>query len=427
MRADRQDEGGVFYGWIVVGAVFFIMAITSGFGFYNASVILAAATDELNASVGAVSGATSLFFAISGLVGYAFSKQMDSVDLRWFFAAGGLIGAAALGGLRWVDSVFELYIFFAVFGIGFALAGLVPATTVVTRWFDRRRSVALSIASTGLSVGGIAVVPIASFLIGRNNLAGAGPILAVLWILGIVPIALFLVRSRPSDMGLTPDGDPVQEPATVDSVGDQPVGMDFATARSSRFYIALCVAYTAIFFGQVGAIAHLFNLADERTDVATANFALGALAGSSVVARLVGGAIVTRFDTRTFNAALALVQAAALVLLAVSNSSIPLILTAALFGASIGNLLMLQPLLLAEAFGVRNYGQIFGLSQLIGTLGLAGGPLALGVLRDSFDYRQAFLTAAIASFIGFVFIMLAGPTDRIRTQWQRDPALHGLD
>ncbi len=468
--AAREAEGGLFYGWILVGAVFFILAITSGLGFYNASVILSAATGELGASVGAVSGATGLFFAISGLTGFIFAKKMNSVDLRWFFALGGLVGAIALVGLQWVDSIIELYIFFAVFGVGFSLAGLVPGTTLVTRWFDRRRAVALSVASTGLSFGGIAVTPMASWLIRDRGLAGASPYMAAIWIIGIIPVAFLLIRSFPAEKGLRPDGGRLDEPATSatgkpardlesttsgepriepsESVGldaiaapvapAQPValevpsgvstgrgpdanslaGLDFASARSSRFFVALCFAYAVIFFGQVGAIAQLYNMVVERTGSdSTATYAVSALAFSSVAARLVGGAMVNRLSTQFFTAALAVAQAAALVALAFAPSTGLLILSSVLFGISIGNLLMLQPLLLAEAFGVRNYGQIYGFNQLFGTLGVAGGPLGLGLLRDGFDYRVAFLVAACASLIGFAFILGAGPMSRVQDRW----------
>ena len=82
---------GPFYGWYLVAAVFVILCITSGAGFYNASVILSAATRELGASVGAVSGATGLFFAIGGLTGFAFAKRLESVEISRFFVAGGLV------------------------------------------------------------------------------------------------------------------------------------------------------------------------------------------------------------------------------------------------------------------------------------------------------------------------------------------------
>jgi MFS family permease len=422
--ADHQPvgTGRVFYGWVLVAAVFVILIVSSGLGFYNASVILAAATDELDASVGAVSGATGLFFAVSGLTGFVFSKRLDSADIRWFYVFGGAIGALALVGLRFVNNVAALYVFFAVFGVGFALAGLVPSTTLVTRWFHRRRSVALSIASTGLSMGGIVLTPVSAWLIDRRSLAGAAPWLAVLWIVGIVPIAVLVLRSYPADRGLQPDGRPIPPRPTSpqnDSGGIMQMvdGLDFAVARRTRFFVALCFAYAMIFLGQVGAIAQLFNMVRERTDVATASTSLSVLALTSVVARLVGGALVIRLPTKPFTALLAVVQAGGLILLALATSSPALIISAAVFGISIGNLLMLQPLLLAEAFGVRNYGRIYSFNQLFGTIGVAGGPLALGVLRDLYDYEAAFFVAAAASFAGFLFMLIAGSTTKVQALW----------
>ncbi|MGB5759532.1 MAG: MFS transporter, partial [Acidimicrobiales bacterium] len=478
--ATDTEAGGIFYGWILVAAVFIVLAVSSGIGFYNASVILNAATVELGTSVGSVSGATGLFFAISGLTGFAFAKRLDTVDIRWFFATGGLVGAAALIGLRWVTSVGGLYIFFGLFGVGFSLAGLVPATTLVTRWFDRRRSIALSVASTGLSMGGIVVTPVSAWLIDRRTLSGASPYLAAIWVLGIIPIALLLIRSYPSEKGLLPDGDsppstppPVpslqpglgpmgdagilgqapQQPTTGPLIDDPSTagsviagrtgkagktgqagrtsrtgktsaasaaipGMSFAEARSTRFFIALCVAYAVIFFGQVGAIAQLFKLVVERSDTRIASISLAVLAFTSVIARLAGGAAVLRVPTKLFTAMLAVLQAVALLLLASAGSPATLILTSAFLGVSIGNLLMLQPLLLAEAFGVAQYGRIYSFNQLFGTIGVAGGPLALGLLRDAYDYRTAFFVAASASFVGFIFIVLAGPTTAIQARWR---------
>jgi MFS family permease len=80
-----------------------------------------------------------------------------------------------------------------------------------------------------------------------------------------------------------------------------------------------------------------------------------------------------------------------------------------LFGLTVGNLLMLQPLLLAEAFGVRDYPRLFGLNQLIVTLGIALGPFVLGFLHDLFDgYEVAYLVAGSMSVAGAIMVGLAG-------------------
>jgi predicted MFS family arabinose efflux permease len=82
-------------------------------------------------------------------------------------------------------------------------------------------------------------------------------------------------------------------------------------------------------------------------------------------------------------------------------------------GATVGNLLMLQPLWLAQAFGVKAYARIFSLSNAIAVAGVAGGPVVLGVLFDVADYRAAYLAAAASSLFAAVLMFLAGRTPEV--------------
>ncbi len=394
----------MFYGWVIVAVVFISLMVTSGLGFYNASVILVAAREELGASVSAVSFGPTLFFTVAGLTGFAASKQMDRVDLRLFYALGGTLGALSLATLRWVDSVAELYVFFAFFGASFALAGLVPGVTLVARWFNRRRSIALSIASSGLSAGGILFTPAASSLIDDRSLSGAGPLLAAAWFIGVVPLTAALIRSQPADKGLEADGEPTPS---------QPVeltGTDFTEAKTSRYFRVLALVYALVFLAQVGALAHLASLVTERVDRSAGALALSVLAFASVAGRLAGGVIVTRVSTRSLTGLLVAVQAGALIFLALADTQALLLVASALLGLSVGNLLMLQPLLLVEAFGVKHNSQIYSLSQLVTTVGVAIGPIMYGGLRDLIDYRSSFLAAAVLNLLAVAVLRQAGPT-----------------
>ncbi|MEZ5377017.1 MAG: MFS transporter [Acidimicrobiales bacterium] len=408
------DTGSFFYGWVIVGAVFFMLLVTAGLGFYNASVILSAAADELNTEVGTVSFGPTLFFGISGITGFVLSKRMELVDIRWFYVSGGVLGAAALAGLRFVDSVAALYVFFALFGVGFALAGLVPSTTLIARWFNKRRSVALSVGSTGLSVGGILLTPVAASYIEDHDLAAASPWMALVWFFGVVPIALLLIRSFPSDKGLQPDGAPA--PATVAAIP----GATLSEATATRFFQMLCITYAMIFLAQVGGIAQLFNLAKERTDADIAATVLSTMALSSVIGRLVGGVVVIRLSTKLMTSALTVVQAIALALIAFADTRAMLLVSAAIFGLSVGNLLMLQPLLIAEAFGVKQYSRIYSLNQLFGTIGVALGPFVLGLLHDWSNYETAFLFGSAANLIGLTALFLAGSTMVPQAMWSHE-------
>ncbi len=400
----------------MVLGVFVTLAVSAGLGFYNASVILQAATTELDASVSSVSGATALFFATSGIVSFLAAPLMDRIDVRWFYLAGGVSGALALLGLRWVNSIPLLYVFFAFFGSGFALAGLVPGTAVVARWFSVRRSVALSIATTGLSVGGIAITPFASRLIDDRTLSGAGPWMAAAWLIGVIPIALLLVRTSPLPLGLAPDGREAAAPGSASLAG-----ATFLQARQTRFFIFLAATYALIFTAQVGALAQLFNVATERVDKTTATAVLSTMALSSVIGRLIGGVVVTRISALSLTRVLILTQATSLVLIAFATTRTSLLGASALLGLSVGNLLMLQPLLLAEAFGVVEYSRIYSYSQLFGTAGVAAGPFILGLIRDLANYEVAFIVGAGANLIGLVTLALAGSVTVARAAWA-DPS-----
>jgi MFS family permease len=395
-----------FPGNRVIAGCFIVLTVSSGLGFYGLAVYLNAFSRERGWDVASVSLATTLFFLVSGVVGLVLARLVARFDVRYVIVSGALLAGAALAVMGRVQEQWQLYVVYAVFAVGWAASGLVPATTVITRWFHVRRSVALSVASTGLSVGGILITPAAKWLLDEYGLEKGTPWLAVVWIVGIVPFALWLVRPSPERDGWLPDG--ARSVAGVAPAA--PRGVPYADAIHTRFYLAVTIGFVLVLGSQVGAIQQLVKLAEERTDKSTASFATLVLAGTSVVARLVGGRVVTRVPMAPFTAALGVVQMVAMVAIAFADETLALFVAIVLFGITIGNLLMLQPLLIAERFGVRDYPRIFSRSQFVTVLGTAGGPLLLGLLRDEAGgYRTSYLVAAACSLAGAAVIATSGP------------------
>ena len=397
----------VFRGWWVVAGVFVMLTIAAGIGFYGLSVYLRALTVEQGFSVGAVSGATAVFFLVSGLVGLPVAGVIARRDARPLIAVGAVACAAALLLLGRADQVWQVYVGHALFGAGFAASSLVPGTTLVTRWFVRRRSVALSVASTGLSVGGVLLTPAIAVLIRDHGLAAVTPWLALLFVVGVVPVTALLLHPSPQQLGLQPDGDPAPPPDAPPPVE----GPLVAEAARTRFFVAVTAAQLLAMLAQVGGIAHLFNLAAERTDDGFAGTVVQVLAVSSLAGRLLGGLVAVRVSMRLMAVTLMGAQAGSLVLLAAVDGDAALLAATVLFGLTVGNLLMLHPLLLAERFGVRDYGRIYSRSQLVATLGVAAGPAVVGVLHDVLDgYGAAFTLAAAASVGAAAVLSVSGPS-----------------
>jgi cyanate permease len=214
------------------------------------------------------------------------------------------------------------------------------------------------------------------------------------------------VRPDPVYDGWLPDG----VRSVVGKAPPVPWGVPFAEAVRTRFYLAVTFGYVLVLGSQVGAIQQLVRLTEERTDKATASFATLVLAATSVVSRLVGGRVVTRLPMTQVTVALSAVQMVALAGIAFASSTAALFGAIVLFGATVGNLLMLQPLLIAERFGVLDYPRIFSRSQFASMFGTAGGPLLLGLLRDEAGgYRTSYLVAAACSLVGAGVIASGGP------------------
>ena len=393
----------VFRGWGVVAGVCGLMAVASGLGFYNASVYLEALVAERDIPIALGSWASAAFFVLFGLAGVPISRWIAERDPRPVMLAGGALGGLALLGLGVAERPWQLFGVFSALGVAFAAISFIPGTVLVNRWFVRRRSMALALATTGLSIGGIVITPATARAIEQMGLAEVTPWLAAIWTLGVVVLVAVAVRPWPEAYGLAPDGDPVPSGPSPVSVGLAP-GQVYRT-RTFRW---LTAGVTLLMLSQVGALAHLYGIGVTRTDPATAALAVSTVAASSVVGRLAGIWVLQRLEALVFTLALGSLQVVAMALLAVDAGGTGLLLATAVFGLSVGNLLVVVPVVLVESFGVLPYARIYATNQLIGAIGVAIGPIVFGSVRDALGtYGPAAGAATIVSTVAVGLLLLA--------------------
>ncbi|HEX5958704.1 MAG TPA: MFS transporter [Hyphomicrobiaceae bacterium] len=397
----------VFYGWYVVAAVLVITTAFSGFIFYNLSILLAAFVSERGFPVGLASSATATFFIAAGLGGLLAGRLVDRIDVRLVISGGALLAALALASVGFLRSTWQLFAFHVVFGLAHGTCGLVPVTTVIARWFNAKRALAFSIGSTGLSLGGVLVAPFVALGVERYGLNAAAPWMAIAVALGIIPITLLVVRPSPQGMGLAPDGVSRDEAAAT----PPHPSTSFQDALRSGYFYAVSIAYLFLLGSQVGGIAHTYRLASTRDGSETAALALAVLAATSTIGRLAGGALLLKVSARTFALVLMVMQAVALAGLAWGHGRWAIVAGVTVFGLTMGNSLMMHPLLLVERFGTRDYGRIYAVSQLVSVAGLAAGAALVGLIYEtSGGYAVPFMTIAVGSLVGFA--VLAGyPAD----------------
>ncbi|MCY4265243.1 MAG: MFS transporter [Gammaproteobacteria bacterium] len=422
----------IYYGWKIVIAVFILLTCMNGVSFYNQAIYLNALSEDSGFDVQTASFAVSLFFLSGGLTGLLVARWVRDYDPRFSISAGSVLTAVGLCALPYIESLWQLYGVYIILGMGFSAAGLIPATTLITRWFKRRRALALSIATTGLSAGGVVVTPLSVLLIDSLGFTLATPLLGFLFLAVVVPVSHALLRPSPASLGMRVDGESESEAHQAKTVSGGEVeeqGISYRQAIHGRFFWGVSIAYFFLMLAQVGGITHQYGLAREQLSESATALAIAILPIASMTGRLMGGWILDTISIRLFSIIIMIIQTASLALLAGGFSVITLCTGLFLFGATVGNILMLQPLLIAEAYGVTDYARIYSLSNLMTSLGTAIGPALLGFAYAASAnlYAVPYMVAALAGGLGLLLFLGGGSMHHAKVDRTQKPLTYQDD
>ena len=389
---------GVFYGYWVVAATFFCLFITSGAGFFAFSLFVKPLQAELGWGRGEIMIAFSVFLLVQGLFAPFVGRIIYLFDVKKVITTGAVVAGIGFTLLIWMDSLWHFYLSYVVIGIGMTAMGHVPTSTIVSNWFERWRGTAIGIMSTGIGAGGFVLSPIVGgYLIPNFGWKTAYFALAVLtWVL-IIPLALFVIREKPADMGLYPDGRQTPETETVTEASPSSTqGLSLKmTIATSGFWLA-AVSYFTGGFSSVGITQNQAPfLEDIGFPVTVAAGALGGIGLGSLIGKFGFGWLCDRISAKyAYAIALALQATGILILMTIKPAS-PLTmiwLYVAFMGLGAGGWLPTMSMLVSRNFGLAAYGVIFGVVNIAQSVGVAIGPLMAGYMYDTMGtYYWAFI------------------------------------
>jgi MFS family permease len=411
--AARVLPASVFYGWYIAIACGLLLFVTIGVGYYGLAVFLRPLQEAHGWSNAAVSGATGLYFSVSGVTGAVVGPRIDRsgplrIQLVGLFL---LAGAVALVG--YLDELWQLYAVYVVLAVGFGMSAAVAVNAILSRWFVHRRAKAMSISFTGVSVGGVVLVPVGTALVEIGGLELASPVLALTILVVGLPVVLGVLVWEPQEMGLRPDGGVPPSPGVgvrVDDAAQQRVWTRQQAVGTSAFW-AVLVGFALVLMAQTGFIIHQIAFLTERFGSAgAAAFALSVTAFGSIVARLVVGMFADRVDKRLLTVALLVVQSLAVLAIVLTDNVVVTYALVLVIGFTIGNVYMMQTLLVGELFGMVSFGTVFGLVGVATQTGSGVGPLVIGSLEDlTGSYTVPFVVTALATAAAAVSIWCARP------------------
>jgi MFS family permease len=414
----HPEREGIFYGWWIVLAGTVIFVVSSGIGFYGHGVFLDPIRTLHGWSKGNVSSAISLYFFTAGVAGILVGQQVDKFGPTRLLVSGSLVVGFSFLLLGRVQTLWQLRAVYLLMAIGWSGTSSIPVNALIINWFILKRGQAMSLVMTGLSLGGIVMVPLAAFLISRWGLKVALPILGSLFWVVIIPLAVLVIKQRPSDMGQFPDGRSAPLSPGRGTVGhlsyaSQMRGWTRREAMGTVAFWAIVAAFFLAMTCQVSYLVHQVSFLSKFLGLAGAASAVSITAAASVVGRLSMGAFIDRLDKRHVTMGLFIMQGIAVLGLAYSNHIAVLYLGTMTFGLTMGCVVMMQSLIIGECFGMKSFATVSGLAGVFVQVGAAIGPTIAGVIYDATkSYRIAFTIFAGASALAIFAIIFAKPPAR---------------
>ena len=395
-----------YYGWYVVGALFFSMflgvGLRQGFG-----IFVETWEREFGATVAAVSVAASIGWFMNGASQVLMGWLIDRVGGRVVVT----VATAAMGiGCALMALVNNVFLLVVVYGVLMSLAsgGLSggPPTAIAARWFRRRRGTAISVLVSGGSVGGLVLVPFLTYLFVWTNWRAAWLVASAIALVLGVPLLWTAVRNDPRDLGLLPDGDapadrgqlPVesQRPAVAEArEGPLAVSRWQSAYRSAPIW-QLSVAYWVCGVTTASITVHYVRWAlSEGIAPTTAALAFGLLSAINAAGVLAIGILSDRLPRRVLLGVVYLIRALAFVLLVVLPGPSALWAFAVVGGASWLATVPLTSSLTADVYGLRRLGTLVGMANFFHQVGGALAVYLFGLAFDLWDsYDLAFLVGA---------------------------------
>ena len=313
-------RNGLYYGWIIVGASFFISFLTVG-GRNGFGVFVIPMSEEFSWDRSTISLAASIGFLLNGLSQPFIGRLYDRIGGRKLILVSlVIIGISNLMLAATNHIVFLIIVFGVVMAIAMSGGSINTTVSIISKWFERKRAMAVAIVAAGAPMGGLILVPLSSYLIELAGWRTTWAVLGVMVLTLAVPLAYFVMREQPQDLGLMPDGDAQQTSAdgkVIRTVRRAPLESErWVTCFGTFPMWQLSGAYFVCGFTTALISAHFVPFAIEKGySQSMAASAFGVMSGLNVVGVMMAGVLGDRFGRKNLLALVYLLRGGAYVML----------------------------------------------------------------------------------------------------------------
>jgi MFS family permease len=368
-----------FYGHYIVAACFFILFFLWGMVFNTFPIFLKPIAVSMNWGRGDLAVALLVGSLVSMVVSPVAGTLIDRIGAKPVMVVGAfVVGVGVIIESR-ITELWHLYVLFGVIGLGLMCSTIIPCSLLISNWFVSRRGTAMSIAFVGTSVGGMIMSPVANWILIRYDWRTAFAFSGSIILAAVIPLILLVIRTHPSEMGLKPYLLEKEEAGIAEIWG---VGVKEAFSFNVFWQIAAIILIISIAYGGLNnhCVAYLTDQGHSPTRAA---IAWSLVMGTMILGKLCFGPVSDRWGAKIAMAISCVLFSISVGFLIFAKSYWLVLIFASIYGFACGAPLVINPLLTGEYLGVKNFGTIYGVLNIMGTIGGAIGPVGAGYIFDT--------------------------------------------
>lgn len=395
----------MFYGWWIVTACMILVTVSWSLGVFGMGVYVYALTDTRGFSISAVSTAVTTAYMVSALLMVSVGRYIARRGSRLVVGVGILAMALAVAVMPYCEQLWQVYAVFLTLGFGMACLSTNTVGSTLAPWFERFQGRAMSTAMLGASIGGMIGTPLLMGGIRAWGFHTTTSIAACIAIVVVLPLAIFVLKARPQDIGQVPDG------TTAAHQIEPPPAVQWGSgmAMTTRQFRSHVIAFGVGLMVQIGFLSHHVPLAMPVLGAQGASAAVFLAAASAFLGRLLLARFADDVDVRKVGAGVLLLASAALASMALFQGPWAMMALSVTFGLTVGNVTTLAPMIIRREFGAASFGIVFGLAATMNQLAMSLGPTLFGVLRELFgNYGPVLLLCSVLNLGAAVVIVWGG-------------------
>ena len=416
---------GMFYGWFMAGVGALIMALGTVPLFQGLPVWNPVLRNAFGWSAGQMSWAFAVSRIEGGLFGPIEGLIIEKLGSRRMVFIGMTILGIGFILFSQIQELWQLYAVFFIMSMGAALGTWLPMMTVMNHWFVRKKTRAMGMVMEGFALGGVIIPLLLAWSVG-----GVDPAVSerfgwrvTAFVVGVLILGLALplsrmVRNRPEELGLRPDGDLPDEPReslgqpTPDPGYTAVAGFTWQEAIRTRAFWLISFGHATSSIVIVSIMVHLGLMLDDRGfSLQTISAVVATYTAVNALFILVGGYLGDRMPIKYPAFVFSAIQSGAVVVLVLAHDKPMLFLFAIILGIGFGGRTPVTTSIRGVYFGRKAFAAITGISMVPMNMLLFSAPLFAGYMRDATgNYDLAFLTIAVVCLVGSgLFLLLGDP------------------